>query len=833
MMDFNSFGLAKYTWVMLILIQTQCASYYGRDIILTPNKTLQYHGKVVYFKPIDKENAPKQRSIKETVPTSQVLWEEPLKHATYLVLNNKIDGNDNSSDFLSEAQLQTATYVRRAHESFQKFGDVVSLARGRLETDENNKFVYKEMDRNECRQLNCSLHENNNKNITAFWLVEKIRHRDEKLHRYELRITIFPVKKNRLEKYQPKRRSFLIREQDYPEYFDETMKPNSKIQERFFDLVGSLSERPYEEYRIPFTVDGYRKRNPGDLNTGEYYHPKGNGEEYYDRPTAASNSYGRPIQFPDVIPTAENLFDATRKHAINPVTSTHLHHHYYLNRNNIPLIKATGYDKETIFENDSRDFEQQIRIRNPQVVDVPFHQQSDQKQTGKEHELIVAPQNNAIPTAIGAGYNFYTETPVNGYDVSSPSSYIFGNHKNLQAPYTISEQSPVPPFQFGQFYQQTPYSHPLQLQVVTPPQQYTGGSLGNSPITVAPFNTGQHYPIESLRPVIDFPSRFNRQQFPIQNNDVNYNQQFEPNRYSEPDPIYHGENVPLPPYTRQVGFDPVIDIGNHQQQQQPTQSPNQIENTKSEQYTTSDYEVNVSDVKNRPERHRVKAQIDNLHRNESQRKYPDSINAQLPPPEQDDDLTVPYVESSVVTQKSVVQSTSVEANNYHKHSSAYENSKRLRVRGYTGHRTTTEKPILKWMPKKTKAKGFLTESDEGDLSKAFATTTETVITVVPVNSYSEEPRTSVSTSVSVKVGSSSTPATPTDSHQLNGSIINSTGNQATENYNGFLPTINPNLHVVREDAVETNTSNFKLFRSKKVAEEDVVNQSTVTDSSNL
>lgn len=78
-------------------LPTIYASHNDRDIILTPNKTQQHYGKIIYFKPIDKESTSlKQRSLKENVHTTQVQWEEPLKHATYLVLNNKIDGNDNS-----------------------------------------------------------------------------------------------------------------------------------------------------------------------------------------------------------------------------------------------------------------------------------------------------------------------------------------------------------------------------------------------------------------------------------------------------------------------------------------------------------------------------------------------------------------------------------------------------------------------------------------------------------------------------------------------------------------------------------------------------------------
>lgn len=765
---------------------------------------------------------------------------------------------------VNETQLQTATYIRGDYKSYQKFGDIVSLARGRLETDDNDKFVFIEMDRNECKKLNCSLNDNDGTNITTFWLVEKVRHRDEKQgHRYELRITIFPIKKLRVESKrdasdavnQPKRRSFLIREQDYPKYFDETMKPNSKIQKRFFDLVGSLSENPYEEYRIPFTVGGYQNRYQDDLNTGEYYQPKRNGEQYYQRPVGTISPYGGQIQFPDSTAATNEFLEATRNYPINPFTSTHLHHHYYLNRNNVPLIKATGYEKETVYENPSDDYREHVHVRNPQT-----DEQSDQRHSSKEHqhqqELNVAPQNTAVPTAIGVGYNFYTEQPRNVYDVSDSPGILFGNHQNLQTPYSLSDQVPAPPLQFGQFYQQTPYSHPLQLQVVTPPQQFVVNSHENvAPITAAPFHLRQQHLLESFRPTIDYPSRFNRQQFPIQSNDVNvnYNQQFEPNRYSEPDPIYHGENIQLPPYTRQVGFDPVIDIGNHQQQQQQqqqTENPKPLQiSVKPERQTLKteheDFEIHPTAKGKRPERLRAKTKAkvsqQKSDRNENQTKYPDSINAQLPPPEQDDDLTVPYVESSVVTQTTYGQSTTVDSIDYQKQSTGNDKPKRLRPRGYYGPRTTTEKPILKWMPKKTKPKASIIETDD-NASDESTTTTETVITVTPINSHSEESRTSISTSISVQVGSNSAVTVPSDPKESIDSADNSSESRESESdskdYNGFLPTIIPNVELVRGriEAVQTNDSNLKLFRSGEIdhdADEDHVAQSIISHASNL
>lgn len=75
-----------------------------RDVIFTPNETAQVAGKIVYYNAndidgiIDGNDAYGDKILEQhsAEPYADSLaWLKPLKHALYLVLNNKI--NENSS----------------------------------------------------------------------------------------------------------------------------------------------------------------------------------------------------------------------------------------------------------------------------------------------------------------------------------------------------------------------------------------------------------------------------------------------------------------------------------------------------------------------------------------------------------------------------------------------------------------------------------------------------------------------------------------------------------------------------------------------------------------
>lgn len=123
-----------------------CSSYNDRDILLTPNRTLQQPGKSVYFRAtgnggggggVQRQQrssssnleAKSRKTVKTTTSSTTTLakdaagasttiavvpWEEPLKHAIYLVLNNKVDD-------VANVDAAAARFVRAQDFIFNEF----------------------------------------------------------------------------------------------------------------------------------------------------------------------------------------------------------------------------------------------------------------------------------------------------------------------------------------------------------------------------------------------------------------------------------------------------------------------------------------------------------------------------------------------------------------------------------------------------------------------------------------------------------------------------------------------------------------------------------------
>lgn len=69
-----------------------------RDVIFTPNQTVQVPGKTLYYHPNDETELEIDRN-RNTIDdyiveqNAENRWLEPLKHSLYLMLNNKINPN--------------------------------------------------------------------------------------------------------------------------------------------------------------------------------------------------------------------------------------------------------------------------------------------------------------------------------------------------------------------------------------------------------------------------------------------------------------------------------------------------------------------------------------------------------------------------------------------------------------------------------------------------------------------------------------------------------------------------------------------------------------------
>lgn len=87
--------------MFVVNVRSQNANI-DRDIVFTPNVTVQLPGKVMYFDPNEFETITRELHLDDDSDdeddesdnhNEHVPWLEPLKHALYLVLNQKVNGN--------------------------------------------------------------------------------------------------------------------------------------------------------------------------------------------------------------------------------------------------------------------------------------------------------------------------------------------------------------------------------------------------------------------------------------------------------------------------------------------------------------------------------------------------------------------------------------------------------------------------------------------------------------------------------------------------------------------------------------------------------------------
>ena len=839
------------------------------------------------------------------------------------------------SDIINKDLFYNAKYLQEGNHVNQiKFGDIIALAHGRLERNsENCDYSIVEMNNEEnCIKVNCTVDQSSveHLNITAFWMVEKIRHRDVKRgHRYELKITIYPLKRGKFDNKRdtlpittndhPKTRSFLIRDKDYPKYFDDRpLNSQNHIQKRTFEVSGPSA---YDNFRVPLNLEYYKKSHVNDLNTGEYFigggHNIGETSTFYGKdpyPTAFSQllheherkQVHRPnqIRFPiDKDDTSNEYYDPINT---TPLTATHLHHHYYLNKKNLPLLKTSVLDKESIFE------QSPFRINvTPQKLNENAAP-STTIQTTHQHNLSAdifgAPTASAYPiySEYSNGHNFPLQIQPN-YNFAEHQQGNFQLPHNIQhtqlpstAPFTTGIHNP----QFSSYNSQYPY------QLIPPPHQYFNQE--DNPLTTVPYsNNNQHFPTEQQQhhqqqlqqqynnlPANGHP-RYNAQVNAIHGSFQPFhgNEKYENNKFSDPDPIYHQlqqQNYPLPyypldqyqnqhnqPYVNQPNPYPPLPLappsaqsGNiynkdpHSQQEQhgSTTAKGNYDIIPTVKQTQQSAQQNFeTSEKNQQEIHTEQPSAPaennkNYEDNHHQTNYPDSINAQLPPPEQGDDTNVPYVESSIVTQTSqqinydqllptteqiqeFTQNTKDEQVDENK-TEAYVHQENLekeiqkstklnlvsmqrpKVHRSRGHyrQKTTEKPILKWMPKRIKPQVNPEIIPTTSTTTASTTTTEPYITITP-SQYEEveAPRTSVSTSISIKVGSNEDEAVKSEERPQR---------KVRRKYKTFLPTVLPkNVKLTRGNltAVHTNTTDLHLFR----ASEEKYDKTTTTTTDDI
>ncbi|XP_035779509.1 mucin-12-like isoform X2 [Anopheles albimanus] len=240
---------------MISITGSRCQYYSNRDIILTPNHLKTYPGKVLYYRPRD--HAPTHHH-QEDQSDGAVPWEEVLKETVFLALNDNKTSHQqqpsgstlDNAPLLAKRQqkaIYNAPYIGAVDLSVPRFGDIVELAHGRLEREGEDGESYYFIQQQEGEQQQ---HRLSKRNVTALWMVERIRHRDDlRGHRYELKFTVAPVVRtnnmtNAIDNemhsasYEEEElakawgdgnRTFIIRDEDYPKYFGAIVPPNANV----------------------------------------------------------------------------------------------------------------------------------------------------------------------------------------------------------------------------------------------------------------------------------------------------------------------------------------------------------------------------------------------------------------------------------------------------------------------------------------------------------------------------------------------------------------------------------------------------------------------------
>lgn len=504
-----------------------------------------------------------------------------------------------------------------------KFGDVINLSNGKLDVVDGRRFRIVELQPN-CRKQ-CMDATNGDGNVTAFWIVHKIRHRDEeRSFRYELKIT---VKRAPVHRSDGKRdlnhdmvvnsRSFLLRDTDYPELFaDESAKyEQQSMDKRIFNTVYDNSEVPFRlNYRAKI-LSGYAPyESTNNLNIGEYF------------TQTTSSLQSNPS---NIVQQQEYV------QAIKPPTAQRFHEYppqpYFLNKNDYSGFKASNLRK----------------IYPYSINNAAGFADGDQSAVPNPHSFAAVQRLQITDTTSQAPVQFPDANSNRG--VATPTSPYRRPYDGNRAPIVDAELDNTQPQIFA-------YSHSANL----------GGPKvgGHIPPTTIPYETNTspsnalfRNPIYAtgLQSNIGYQAAADKpywygygslQQPAIQGNFIP-SHQYQENPYSELDPIYHNPTILVTP----VNLLPL----HLQHLNTPT--------TDTSPRTVAQLPIEAVDIHSPTENYRspainaepgfttplsystsVSGELPQQLTNEAN-AYPDSINAQLPPPESDTELDVPYVEA--------------------------------------------------------------------------------------------------------------------------------------------------------------------------------------------
>lgn len=650
----------------------------------------------------------------------------------------------------SSQLLQKASYVGHIDVDVPRFGDIVVLAKGKLKQSQNGNFYFEQVNKSCDRQ--CQQNANQYlKNVTALWMVERIRHRDsERGHRYDLKFTIVPIYdnrqlkdnmfENRLEnrlKNQPKK-CFILRDFDYPHYFHSLPASNNRRTDLFtshFDssLSKFMGYNPSNIFQEIFSglnliappvplFQNISSSKKSILNLGEYFMQPSiiskyqNNNNYFvpsvNTHAGALNNNGR-LKLPD----------SREGSTITFPSATHHYNH---------LIKSNQPRNPIIFQNPV--LKQEQSINNDILID---HRGAVEHIFGKNN--INYRQNIVNPTTFPLTGNQHNQQQQNHPNINFlPLQSIRSSSAVQTQPFQqqiggkqfLINQMPV---QYGQ----TSYAYTPQIQLATPNNQillkqpdqttfrYQVPILDSKNIYSQPLSTPSfHYLPKDHQPIHNFvrfdtDNTFNHQNSTSQN--FKQSERTENINYSLPDPVYFPSTTEN--YARATTYysDPQVVTrkvkmyNDHGYQPMDSLFP----------LTTDSPISRINLLQNHVENNTEETQLETIVL-----KQPNSINSQLPDLGTGENITIPFASLPDDHQKAIhlLPTDSIKKNITEK-TENYD----IILKRPTFHQKTTEKPILKWIPKKNRDKSTTSyPSSQSQFSPTPIPTAKTTTLRVPL-----------------------------------------------------------------------------------------------------
>ncbi|XP_058446972.1 adhesive plaque matrix protein-like isoform X2 [Malaya genurostris] len=463
---------------MISVTGSHCQYYSNRDIILTPHQLKTYPGKILYYRPHEFTTGP--GVLDNVVPAQQgevtgttaVPWEEVLKETVFLALNDNktsahsFDGSATTyqPQYIMRQQkaIYAAPYIGMVDLSVPRFGDIVELAHGRLEKESDDQYYFVQDDP--------GYRQESGRNISAFWKVERIRHRDDlRGHRYELKFTVAPIKDFLFDESAIVNRSFVVRDEDYPRYFG-IQSPNAIPMMKKSDFI----DRAIFDAAMP-------------------YHPGFGGGNRLYRPTQATITLGEYLlqslfssgdssPKPNPYPPKSYRYGSGYNRIKFPETSPKYYHHIHFTRPSIAPLAPTAPPMPPLIKdlhipapsNVQQDLTRLVDFRG--VTDaVEANSNTDNSVTTKS----TSPQPQLMP-------NFRYPPPI----LAMQPTHIHHHHHLQQQP----QQQPQQP----QPQQQQQHQLPLQIQQQQQqPNQPQSQQQNNPPPPMQPLppNLVQSIPI--------------------------------------------------------------------------------------------------------------------------------------------------------------------------------------------------------------------------------------------------------------------------------------------------------------------------------------------------